>query len=175
MQYSLHQLPAEQRKAPGRSRGCSASASVRHLEAGVAICGRLARDTQSGQRIFLSRARSGRSSDGQGQTFRRRSRNAWMLRSRDVENHCALLPPVGFAWVMVGAQPALAVALCADVKNAFGVVVATHVSRRTGTAGAELYSHVLPPEVKRPTSSPAHRRLRPGGATVALGLFGRDR
>jgi hypothetical protein len=84
--------------------------SVRHLEAGAAICGRLARDTQSGQRIFLSRARSGRSSDGRGQTFRRRSRNAWLRRSRDVENRCALLPPVSFAWGLVDAQRALDVA-----------------------------------------------------------------
>jgi hypothetical protein len=55
------------------------------------------------------------------------------------------LPPVNLAWIIPGTRLLFAVALRAEVKCAFGIVVACQVVRQIGTPFAELDSHRPPP------------------------------
>jgi hypothetical protein len=75
------------------------------------------------------------------------------------------LPPVGWAWVVVGGRLSIAVARRADVKLPLGIVMACQILWRIGTARAQLDSHVLPPRAKQKASSPIRTSFADGALT----------
>lgn len=105
---SLCRLLAQENRTSEKCRKSFVAIAVRRRETDATICGRFPGVSGSGRRISSNRRRFARSSGVRGQIVRGKSRNARLRRYRDIGDCCALLPPAGLAWLVVGARPSVA-------------------------------------------------------------------